>query len=42
MINAQELEAVFSGQLTAKQALDKAVQRGNAVLHDFALNVGQQ
>lgn len=39
MINAQELEAVFSGQLTAKQALDKAVHRGNAVLHQFALNV---
>ena len=32
---AEELENAFSGKETAKQALDKAVQRGNALLRQF-------
>lgn len=39
LINEQELEAVFSGQRTAKQALDRAVQQGDAVLKQFAENI---
>ena len=31
-----ELEAVWSGQKTAKQALDAAVERGDKLLADFA------
>ena len=32
----EELEAVWAGQKTAKQALDTAVERGNRLLADFA------
>ena len=32
----EELEAVWAGQKTAKQALDAAVERGNKLLADFA------
>jgi sn-glycerol 3-phosphate transport system substrate-binding protein len=32
----EELEAVWAGQKTAKQALDTAVERGNRLLGDFA------
>jgi sn-glycerol 3-phosphate transport system substrate-binding protein len=32
----EELEAVWAGQKTAKQALDTAVERGNKLLADFA------
>jgi sn-glycerol 3-phosphate transport system substrate-binding protein len=32
----EELEAVWSGQKTAKQALDTSVERGNKLLADFA------
>lgn len=32
----EELEAVWAGQKTAKQALDSAVERGNKLLADFA------
>jgi sn-glycerol 3-phosphate transport system substrate-binding protein len=32
----EELEAVWAGQKTAKQALDMAVERGNRLLADFA------
>jgi sn-glycerol 3-phosphate transport system substrate-binding protein len=32
----EELEAVWSGQKTGKQALDAAVERGNKLLADFA------
>ena len=31
----EELEAVWAGQKTAKQAMDKAVERGNALLSKF-------
>jgi sn-glycerol 3-phosphate transport system substrate-binding protein len=31
----EELEKAFQGQQTAQQALDSAVQRGNAVLRNF-------
>ena len=31
----EELEKAFQGQQTAQQALDTAVQRGNAVLRNF-------
>ena len=34
-INDEELEAVWSGKKTAKQALDAAVERGNAELRKF-------
>jgi len=34
-INDEELEAVWSGKKTAKQALDSAVERGNAELRKF-------
>jgi len=30
-----ELEAAFSGKVTAKQALDSAVERGNSLLRQF-------
>ena len=30
-----ELEAAFSGKMTAKQALDTAVKRGNVLLRQF-------
>ena len=32
----EELEAVWAGKKTAKQALDAAVERGNAELERFA------
>ena len=32
----EELEGVWVGQKTAKQALDTAVERGNKLLADFA------
>jgi sn-glycerol 3-phosphate transport system substrate-binding protein len=32
----EELEGVWAGQKTAKQALDTAVERGNKLLADFA------
>lgn len=35
-INDEELEAVWSGKKSAKEALDKAVERGNAELARFA------
>jgi sn-glycerol 3-phosphate transport system substrate-binding protein len=31
----EELEKAFQGQQSAQQALDSAVQRGNAVLRNF-------
>ena len=31
----EELEAVWAGTKTAKQALDSAVERGNKLLRDF-------
>jgi len=34
-INDEELESVWSGQKTAKQALDEAVKRGNEQLERF-------
>jgi sn-glycerol 3-phosphate transport system substrate-binding protein len=34
-IEDEELEAVWAGQKTPKQALDEAVQRGNALLRQF-------
>jgi len=34
-INYDELEAIFDGQKTAKQGLDSAVSRGNALLREF-------
>ncbi len=34
-VEDEELEAVWAGQKTAKQALDEAVQRGNALLRQF-------
>ena len=36
----EELEAVWSGQKTAKQALDTAVERGNALLRRFEKDNG--
>jgi sn-glycerol 3-phosphate transport system substrate-binding protein len=35
VIIQEEMEKAFQGQQTAKQALDKAVERGNAVLRSF-------
>jgi sn-glycerol 3-phosphate transport system substrate-binding protein len=35
----EELEAVWSGQKTAKQALDESVQRGNLLLRRFEASV---
>jgi sn-glycerol 3-phosphate transport system substrate-binding protein len=35
---AEDLEAAFSGKLTAKAALDDAVARGNALLRQFQAN----
>ena len=35
VIMQEELEKAFQGQQTAKQALDNAVKRGNAVLRNF-------
>ena len=32
----EELEAVWAGKKTAKQALDTAVERGNKLLAEFA------
>jgi sn-glycerol 3-phosphate transport system substrate-binding protein len=37
----EEIERAFQGQQTAKQALDSAVQRGNAILRRFQTTVGQ-
>jgi len=34
-INNEELEAVWTGKKTAKQALDEAVKRGNEELRKF-------
>jgi sn-glycerol 3-phosphate transport system substrate-binding protein len=34
-VEDEELEAVWAGQKTPKQALDEAVQRGNALLRQF-------
>jgi len=35
VIIQEEMEKAFQGQETAKQAVDNAVQRGNAVLRNF-------
>ena len=37
----EELEGVWSGQKTAKQALDESVQRGNLLLRRFEASVKQ-
>ena len=35
----EELEHVWGGKKSAQQALDDAVQRGNAMLHEFEKTV---
>ena len=38
---AEEFEAALSGKKTAKQALDDAVSRGNAMLRQFERTVSR-
>src|SRR6201995_5115053 len=38
---SEELEAAFAGKKTAKQAMDDAVSRGNAMLRQFELTVAK-
>jgi sn-glycerol 3-phosphate transport system substrate-binding protein len=35
VVMQEEIERALQGQITAQQALDAAVQRGNQILRDF-------